>query len=98
MHERRKYGALANDTGEVTVTWQRDDAAFAMHWVERGGLPVTPPAQKGFGSTIITHAAETSVEGKAELDYAPGGVRWTLTAPVHNIMDVTRCRAPSVTN
>ena len=82
-----KYGALANETGEVTVTWKREGEAFTMTWVERGGLPVTAPAQKGFGSTIITYAAETSVEGTADLEYAPGGLRWTLTAAARNVMD-----------
>jgi PAS domain S-box-containing protein len=92
-----KYGALANETGEVTVSWRREGDCFELAWLERGGPPVSPPAQKGFGSTIITHAAETSVDGKAELDYAPGGVRWTLTAAAGNVMDTAMVGAPRVT-
>lgn len=85
-----KYGALSNETGEVTVSWQHEGDAFVLTWSERGGPPVTPPSQKGFGTTIITYAAENSVDGTARLDYAPGGVRWKLTAPARNVMDMAR--------
>lgn len=84
-----KYGALATETGEVAVSWQCEAEAFTLTWEERGGPPVSPPTQKGFGSTIITYAAETSVDGTAQLDYAPLGVRWTLKADARNIMDTS---------
>jgi PAS domain S-box-containing protein len=82
-----KYGALSNETGEVAVRWRTDGETFELTWAESGGPPVTPPKQKGFGSTIITYAAETSVDGKAVLDYGLGGVRWTLTAAARNVME-----------
>lgn len=91
-----KYGALSNETGEVTVSWQHEGDAFVLTWSERGGPPVTPPSQKGFGTTIITYAAENSVDGTARLDYAPGGVRWKLTAPARNVMDMARPGPPRI--
>ncbi len=82
-----KYGALSNDTGCVTVVWEQKPDEFSISWKESGGPPVSPPTRKGFGSTIITYAAETSVDGSTELDYAPDGLRWTLRCPAKNVVD-----------
>jgi hypothetical protein len=49
-----KYGALATQQGNVSVTWQidrnDDTARLAFRWQEQGGPPVEPPTKKGFGS------------------------------------------------
>jgi PAS domain S-box-containing protein len=76
-----KYGALSSETGSVEVCWRNDGDAFAMNWTERGGPPVSPPKQRGFGSTVVSLMAERSVDGEVRLDYAPSGVTWTLTCP-----------------
>lgn len=34
-----KYGALANETGRVSMTWRVEDGAFAFDWIETGGRP-----------------------------------------------------------
>jgi two-component sensor histidine kinase len=52
-----KYGALANDSGRVILTWsleaQGTGAACAFEWEEAGGPPVQAPDARGFGSQLL---------------------------------------------
>ena len=53
-----KYGALSVPAGRVAVEWRvasRENGTrwFELDWVERGGPPVRPPQQEGFGSTVV---------------------------------------------
>jgi hypothetical protein len=51
-----KYGALATQQGNVSVTWQidrnDDTARLAFRWQEKGGPPVEPPTKKGSGALL----------------------------------------------
>lgn len=80
-----KYGALSNQTGQVSISWSIEaeggEAMFQLKWVERGGPPVSIPARKGFGTTVIQRVAGQSLNGSASLDYLPEGVVWVLRAP-----------------
>lgn len=78
-----KYGALSVSTGQVAVTWgiapdEDGKQQFRLYWEETGGPTVSAPAQRGFGSLAIERLAAQVLNGRAELLYAPGGVRWTL--------------------
>ena len=76
-----KYGALSNPTGTVTIQWQLtgpEDHGLAVEWRERGGPPVRPPSRTGFGSTVIGRAAESGLQGKVTMDYAPEGFVWRV--------------------
>lgn len=81
-----KYGALSGDAGAVTITWRDEGPIGArtlkFEWVERNGPAVSTPARPGFGSTILTSLTPRALGGTATLDFAPGGLRWTLTAPM----------------
>ena len=54
-----KYGALSLPGGTVDVSWALSDAdsvdtrRLRVTWIERGGPPVTPPSDSGFGSAFI---------------------------------------------
>ena len=79
-----KYGALSNDEGKVHIQWQTEfktEPMFSICWRETGGPPVYPPAHKGFGQQVIGLMAETSVFGKAQIDYQTSGIVWKLSAP-----------------
>lgn len=82
-----KYGALSNDSGTVTVRWRLDGERFAMMWREAGGPPVTEPARRGFGHTVIEAMAGAAVGGEARLDWCRDGVRWNLEAPSRTVLD-----------
>ena len=76
-----KYGALSNENGQVRVVWERlgDDPAkrFRLNWQESGGPPVSPPAEKGFGSLLIERALQNHM-GQARLDFDPQGLRCSI--------------------
>lgn len=82
-----KHGALANDTGSVTIEWQSSGGEFSMSWIERGGPPVAAPARRGFGSSVISMMVETSVNGKVELKYEPTGLTWLLNCNAANALN-----------
>ena len=82
-----KYGSLSGPAGTVAITWDtvNDGKSYRISWSERGGPPVSPPEASGFGRTVIERMAAISVGGTVDLDYAPGGLQWVLTAPVEEV-------------
>jgi PAS domain S-box-containing protein len=84
-----KYGALSVGAGRVEVGWRLDGDVFAMTWSECNGPPVSPPEQRGFGSTVVISMVKQTIEGEAELDYVSSGVVWKLTCPAANALE--RC-------
>ncbi|MFP3516565.1 HWE histidine kinase domain-containing protein [Pseudomonas sp. SIMBA_077] len=50
-----KYGALSNDTGDVTINWSlhSEKSLIILDWIERGGPAVQAPIRKGLGSVLI---------------------------------------------
>ena len=83
-----KHGALSNQEGAVEVTWCReDDKRFAIKWMERGGPPVVPPPHSGYGSTVIKSMAELNLDGEVHLDFAPSGLRWSLSCPAATVLE-----------
>lgn len=86
-----KYGALSNNTGRVSITWQRQANAggreFVMRWQESGGPEVRPPARQGFGSVVIEKMVGVSLGAMSELTFAPTGLDWRLHGPVDRITE-----------
>jgi two-component sensor histidine kinase len=77
-----KYGALSVPEGSVTVVWHVDPGAqhrLTLHWEERGGPTVSPPARKGFGSRLIAASLKSDLAGEARVDYRPSGLVCVLT-------------------
>ena len=50
-----KYGALSNESGQVSLRWTADAGAnqLTIAWTESGGPRVRPPARRGFGSVLL---------------------------------------------
>ena len=86
-----KYGALSVPEGDVAVTWAvertGDDEHLVLDWVEQNGPPVTAPAKRGFGSTLIERALGHDLSGQATIEFLPGGVRASVRAPLSNGAD-----------
>ncbi|MBV1700794.1 MAG: PAS domain-containing protein [Hyphomicrobiales bacterium] len=81
-----KYGALANATGKVDVSWRVEgtplvDRRLVMVWHEMGGPLVTPPTRRGFGSIVTERIVARALEGKVTMAFDPDGVTWTLEIP-----------------
>ncbi|MGE3644281.1 MAG: PAS domain S-box protein [Beijerinckiaceae bacterium] len=84
-----KYGAFSTDSGHIAITWDSDESDtgdFHMSWVESGGPPVSEPARKGFGRTVIERMAAHTVGGEVKLSYHPAGLVWELKAPAGNVL------------
>ncbi|MEN3974679.1 HWE histidine kinase domain-containing protein [Emcibacter sp. SYSU 3D8] len=76
-----KHGALSVDEGLVDLTWSLDEPGFNIKWTESGGPPVVPTESSGFGRKVLTELVPAALEGSAQMNYAPGGVEWTLASP-----------------
>jgi two-component system, chemotaxis family, CheB/CheR fusion protein len=80
-----KYGALSTD-GRVRIAWRVEQADGKHHlhfvWEERGGPPVAPPADDGFGSQLIQRTAEFELAGTAKLGWAREGLTCELEFPL----------------
>jgi two-component sensor histidine kinase len=87
-----KYGALSTPEGIVTIRWKLDDeGTLTLEWRERGGPPVAgAPPRQGFGSRLLDTTVRRQLGGEFHCDWAPEGLRCTLTAP-----EVMRPRAPA---
>ncbi len=74
-----KYGALSVPEGDVAVTWSLErnggDEHLTLDWTERNGPPVTAPAKRGFGTTLIERGLAQDLSGEARIEFLPKGVR-----------------------
>lgn len=84
-----KYGALASETGTVSLTWtceldEEDRQRVRLVWSESGGAPPPPEASqpgKGFGTRMTTMAA-AQLGGKLERQWPATGARVSLDFPL----------------
>jgi hypothetical protein len=79
-----KYGALSVEGGRVSVRWAyadgtSRDAGLVLDWTESGGPPVEPGARPGYGTSVIRDLIPYELDGAADLQLAPEGVRCRLT-------------------
>jgi two-component system CheB/CheR fusion protein len=81
-----KYGALSHRNGRLRIFWRtekdREKARVRLCWEERGGPPVTPPSEKGFGSLLIERVCTLQLKGSVELDYAIEGLTCLIVFPM----------------
>jgi len=79
-----KYGALANEVGEILITWSIDQVEFGkrfqLRWEEKGGPVVTPPTRRGFGSRLIERSLGQDLDGEVTLEFASGGLVCVIDA------------------
>ncbi|MFT8807479.1 sensor histidine kinase [Gluconobacter sp.] len=85
-----KYGALSNDTGTITITWNLQEEngkqIFCMCWKENGGPTVTLPERRGFGSIVIEHNPRSIPGASSSCSHEPDGTIWTFRAPAENVV------------
>lgn len=80
-----KYGALSKPKGRVAIAWKINGAAkrkVDVQWCEINGPPAKKPAKTGFGTELIERELKSMLRGSAKIDYAPDGLRATLSIPV----------------
>lgn len=81
-----KYGSLSAPGGAVAVSWRTDDRRhlgrwLVLEWEERGGPPVTRPAQRGFGSELIEDGVAFEAGGVSHIQYDPAGLKCRIEIP-----------------
>jgi len=85
-----KYGALSNETGQLTINWELasdgDDPRFVLCWTECDGPTVSQPARQGFGSTVIARNPQFALGARVTMDYRNEGLVWTLDAPLDRVL------------
>ena len=81
-----KYGALSDDHGTVTVSWQITESpgepVLEVRWKEHDGPPVRPPDRSGFGSELIRRSLAAEAGGAVTLDYAADGLVCVMQTPI----------------
>ena len=77
-----KYGALANESGSVAITWNVADGRFELLWRERGGPPVVAPKKPGFGTNMIRRTLAAEFNGVVQLNFAEAGLECRVAGPV----------------
>lgn len=88
-----KHGALSTQDGRVAIRWTVDEAAtpplLTLTWREIGGPPLPdPPKHRGFGAKMVERGLARDLGGKANLDFTPLGVVYTLCAPLSQRMSL----------
>jgi two-component system CheB/CheR fusion protein len=82
-----KYGSLSAPGGRVDVSWELVAASpsnrLTLRWTESGGKPVGRMGEPGFGTRFVTRSIEYELQGSAEMEPSPSGIRWKLEFPVH---------------
>lgn len=77
-----KYGSLSVEKGRVEISWwQADDAHVELTWREIGGPPVSAPARRGLGLTLIEGFIAQELSGDVDLDFDSDGLRCTMRIP-----------------
>jgi PAS domain S-box-containing protein len=84
-----KYGAFSNAAGRVDIGWSvvksNGSGSFKFRWQERGGPPVSPPVQKGFGSVVLEQVMAEYFETPPKVDFAPAGVTYEINGSLDSI-------------
>jgi PAS domain S-box-containing protein len=82
-----KYGALCTPDARIAVGWRQfnedGQAWLRLTWTEKG-VPIasTAPRKEGFGTQLITGRAPYELDGRASLDFVPGGLRCAIAFPL----------------
>lgn len=80
-----KYGALANTTGVVKLSWSLEDEGIAIRWREEGadlaGRPPDPKQRKGFGTLVLERMLGMALNAGLERVMHPDGIEWRISIP-----------------
>jgi len=76
-----KHGALSSAQGKVSVTWHLSSNSLVLQWVETACREIVAPSSPSFGLKVVTTSIKNQVGGKVAFDWAPQGLRCTLTTP-----------------
>lgn len=80
-----KYGAFANTTGTIDLSWSIEGGDFLLVWKEAGAdldqNAPTPP-RKGFGTVVLERMLAMALDAKLSRTLNGDGIEWRVTIPV----------------
>ncbi|MCW8086029.1 sensor histidine kinase [Sabulicella glaciei] len=76
-----KHGALSRPGGRILLDLSVPGGTITLSWREQGGPPVSPPAERGFGSELVDATVVAQLGGCVEEEWAPDGLRRVLRWP-----------------
>ena len=78
-----KYGSLSAAAGLVEIAWSRmATGRLSLRWIESGGPTVTPPAHRGFGTSIMENIIAGQLRGEVHFDWRDQGLACEITLPL----------------
>ena len=81
-----KYGSLSLPKGRLVISWtvtRESEHRLRLRWTESGGPRVTgPPAQRGFGTTLIERSMGYEWDAVVDRSFAESGVVCTIDLPL----------------
>lgn len=85
-----KYGALANETGIISLNWVTSGDNLNLVWRE-SQVPIDREAiaasRKGFGSVVLERMLVMALDAKLDFAVHDDGIEWRVTIPLVRLRD-----------
>jgi two-component sensor histidine kinase len=77
-----KYGALQDDTGQITIRWQVATGILDFEWQESCSRTIEPPTRKGFGTLLIEQTIQRELQGTVNTEFRRNGLHSVFNIPL----------------
>ncbi|CAK7259182.1 MULTISPECIES: sensor histidine kinase [unclassified Shinella] len=85
-----KYGALANETGIISLSWVTSGANLNLIWRESRATidrQAIAASRKGFGSVVLERMLGMALDAKLDFIVHDDGIEWRVTIPLARLRD-----------
>lgn len=85
-----KYGALANETGVISLSWVTSGANLNLVWRESRATidrQAIAASRKGFGSVVLERMLGMALDAKLDFIVHDDGIEWRVTIPLARLRD-----------
>lgn len=85
-----KYGALANETGVISLSWVTSGANLNLIWRESRATidrQAIAASRKGFGSVVLERMLGMALDAKLDFIVYDDGIEWRVTIPLARLRD-----------
>ncbi|WP_256117831.1 sensor histidine kinase [Shinella lacus] len=85
-----KYGALANETGVVSLSWVTSGDDLNLIWRESRATidkDAIAASRKGFGSVVLERMLGMALDAKLDFIVHDDGIEWRVTIPLARLRD-----------
>ncbi|GLR50311.1 sensor histidine kinase [Shinella yambaruensis] len=85
-----KYGALANETGVISLSWVTSGANLNLIWRESRATidrQAIAASRKGFGSVVLERMLGMALDAKLDFIVHDDGIEWRVTIPLARLRD-----------